>query len=101
MIWKKIPGFSDYEISEFGDVRKALDYIKPKGVAGRKLPPGAPIKSPTNNKTGYRYLTLKDEKGPRKDMHIHVLVAITFHGPRPSKKHKALHWDDNKSNNHY
>ena len=34
------------------------------------------------------------------DCHIHFLVAIAFHGPRP-KGMFALHKDDNGNNNHY
>ena len=32
---------------------------------------------------------------------VHVLIALTFHGPPPTPKHCALHKDDDRYHNHY
>ncbi len=44
-----------------------------------------------------RYLRV--EVGGRR-VPVHTLIALAFHGPRPSPKHLILHGDDDASNNH-
>lgn len=41
------------------------------------------------------------EHGEGKTWFVHQIVALTFHGPRPSPTHHAAHHDGNKLNNHH
>ena len=47
---------------------------------------------------GYLVLRVKPSGGGRKPMRIHALVALAFHGPKPSGAH-VRHLDGNKLNN--
>lgn len=56
------------------------------------------------NKNGYAQFATKLEgrKGKTKVFKIHMIVCEAFNGPRPNEfQIYALHWDDNKLNNHY
>lgn len=53
------------------------------------------------DKRGYVSYSLIDDLGKSKTVRAHVAVALAFHGPKPSSRHYALHWDDNKANNYY
>lgn len=55
-----------------------------------------PLKLKASLQNGYQAVTLSDRKCYR----IHQLVAKYFIGPLPSPKHKVLHNDDNRANNH-
>lgn len=37
--------------------------------------------------------------GTRKTWSVHLMVIITFHGPRPSRRHQARHLDGDAKNN--
>lgn len=82
----QIPGHPAYGITPDGRVRR-LD-------TGRWL---APVEA---KRGGYLQVALW-EKGVGKTYYVHQLVAITFHGPRPSADHDAAHDDGHKLNNHY
>lgn len=56
--WKEVPGYENYEVSNFGNIRKKL--------------------KPNINKEGYASIGLTDEEGKRKDFRIHRLVAELF-----------------------
>lgn len=52
------------------------------------------------------YLSFTTRFGGRKSktklFKVHILVCEAFNGPRPNEEQiYALHWDDNKLNNHY
>jgi hypothetical protein len=48
------------------------------------------------------YLTVSLwEKNIGKTWPVHQIVAITFHGPRPSSQHEVAHRDGRKPNNHW
>ncbi len=82
----QIPGHPAYGITPDGRVRR-LD-------TGRWL---VPVEA---QRGGYLQVALW-ENGIGKTCYVHQLVAITFHGPRPSSDHDAAHDDGNKLNNHY
>lgn len=83
MEWRRFPLNDQYEVREDGAVRRA-----PTVLAQTTLKRG-----------GYKAVSLwRDNKG--KLWPVHQVVAITFHGPRPSPKHHAAHEDGQKSNNH-
>jgi hypothetical protein len=100
-MWKSIPGFSKYEISSTGQVRRAFyDVAIYKGMAGNRLKPLAKLKL-QRHINGYLCVSLIDDNGKIKTMLPHQMVAVAFHGPKPSPQHQAIHWDDNKQNNWY
>jgi hypothetical protein len=94
MKWKAIPGYSAYEISDEGELRRAIGarYHKP----GRRNRPGSLLK-PSGK---YGCYALVDDFGKITwGLRTNRLMLLTFVGPPPSKKHQALHWDDDQANN--
>lgn len=61
---------------------------------------GAILKPAPRNDSGYLAVSLW-ESGKSKSWFVHQIVALTFHGPRPSPRHHAAHDDGNKLHNHY
>lgn len=91
-IWKKIDGFSYYEVSNFGKIRS----WKGRGQYGKKL------SEPILKKTfvgidGYPFVKLQ-QNGKRTNYRIHKLVLEAFVGKRPNRM-QARHLDGNRSNN--
>lgn len=87
-------------MSENGQVRRALNESKNYvGVAGNRLKPGTLLKGRID-KHGYTRFCLFTDTGKETTVNAHHAVALAFHGPRPSKKHFALHWDDDPNHNH-
>lgn len=80
-IWRKIPHLKGYLVSSHGRVR---------GLRKRTMK----IFIGSKGTRGYRRAFILGESRS-----IHRLVLITFIGPQPSKKHEALHLDNNTSNN--
>lgn len=62
--WKPIPGFRNYEVSNFGEIRNS--------DTGRILSPG-------DNGKGYLYVNLYDENHIPRRFYVHRLVAMAFH----------------------
>lgn len=84
MIWKPIPGFLDYEVSERGDVRRGPGQLKPERTQGN----------------GRKRFSLS--KGGRLfRMKAHQLVALAFIGPSPFEGAEVCHKDGFHHNNHY
>lgn len=88
MIWKTIPQFKNYEVSEDGQVRN----IK----TGRIL-------KPYDGKRGYyTYGLRRDGEDKAKPVAAHTLVAIAFLSFKPQGSKTVIdHVDGNKHNNHY
>ena len=88
-IWKQIPGYENYEVSNLGQV-KSLNYMNTNKHHLLK-----PIESGI-------YLFVKLSKnGVVKTKHIHQLVAIAFLNHTPNgNKMVVNHIDHNKRNNH-
>jgi hypothetical protein len=78
-------------ISEFGEIRR----IKPSRT--RRIGHTSKAKP---SKSGYTKIKLVDDNGIKRSNNVNHFIALAFHGPRPSDKHHALHWDDVKTNNH-
>src|SRR5262245_47053161 len=74
-----------YGITEHGDVIR--------------LDTGLPLLPAPRSKRGYLGVSLW-QGGKGRTWFVHQMVAIAFHGPRPSRKHDAAHRDGNKLNNH-
>ena len=84
MLWKSIPGFLDYEVSEHGDVRRGPSRLMPERTQGN----------------GRKRFALS--KGGRLfRMKAHQLVALAFIGPPPFEGAQVCHNDGFHHNNHY
>ncbi len=84
MLWKEVPGFPGYEVSEHGDVRRGTKRLKPERVQG----------------SGRKRFGLS--KGGRLyRLHAAHLVALAFIGPKPFDAAEVCHNDSFEHNNHY
>jgi NUMOD4 motif/HNH endonuclease len=88
--WKVINGFSRYEVSSTGRVRRK--------IGGQSHPR---ILKQSAVKTGYFRVCLYDDKGKMVTGLIHRLVCLTFHGQPPQGKNFACHKNGNNQDNHY
>lgn len=80
-IWKDIPGFEGYQASSLGRIRSITRSKKRKG-SERLWTYQGKVLSPSYNHGGYLGLVLGTARGSI-SKNVHVLVAITFLGPRP------------------
>ncbi len=92
MIFRKIKGYPNYRISDYGDV-KSLSINKQLGKAKFKSP--EIILKPRILNSGYKYVDL----GVGSRFMIHRLVAIAFL-KNPENKRTVNHKDGDKFNNH-
>jgi len=89
--WRSIPSFPDYEVSEYGDVRRA--------TRGRRTTVGR-IRKPSRRRNGrIRHTFLKD--GRKLSVEVGRLVAEAFLGPKPFPEAVVAHWDDDQDNNYW
>lgn len=81
-IWRLVPGYEDYSISNMGSVRRI--------VPARRAPVG-PLK-PWKTSAGYPVVSLwrKNAKGAAK-LYVHHLVARLFLPIKPTPKHEVAH----------
>lgn len=86
ILWRDVPGFPDYRVSENGNLRKIRTT---EGSRARIMQ--------CHIRNGY--ITVRFGRG--KVHPVHVLVALAFIGPRPSALHEVAHWDGDKANNSY
>jgi hypothetical protein len=99
MQWRSIKGFPDYEVSEFGDVRRIT-----RPVAGMHADKPIPyLLKPGVLTKGYLGYSLVNRAAgvTVKTMSAHRLVAIAFLGDPPPDRPHVAHRDGNKRNNHY
>lgn len=73
--WKKIDGFSDYEVSDLGRVKRTTRAHG--GYRGSSATHAGKVLKPRNNGQGYLYVSLYEE-GKRINKSIHILVATAF-----------------------
>src|ERR1035437_1208869 len=85
-VWKKIPKYSNYYVSSFGNIKN----IKTGNLLKKTI---------RNKKTSPYFCVNLSEKGKTKMCSIHSLVLISFVGKRP-KNNVINHIDGNKYNNH-
>lgn len=100
-IWKEIPGFSNYEVSNLGRVKARTWLLKSNG--------GVYVKKEQilrqNNLSGRGYLSVNLTESPNKlkAWRVHRLVAICHIGAPPSPLHQVNHKNgikgDNRSQN--
>ncbi len=92
MKWRRIPGWPEYKISEFGDIKRAM--------VGQGAVKGAVLSPHKNVQTGYLCVDLY-RNSKRTKYSIHHLVLVTFVGLPPTDKHEVAHFDGSRDNNHY
>lgn len=95
-IWKPIKGYSNYEVSNLGNIKSKARYTK---INHNKFMyrNECILKGFINNR-GYKQITIKNDKGKSKTMRVHRLVAEAFilnKNNLPQIDHK----DGNKLNN--
>lgn len=102
-VWKPIPGFDGYEISNYGNVRS---YFTKNGDDATRSCKGSTwhlankpqrVLKPGLSQ-GYKFVTLL-KRGDRFVYRVHVLVALVFLGDRPVGMN-VCHNDDDKLNNY-
>lgn len=86
-IWKCIPGYSLYEASNLGRIRSWNPYWK-------ELPRLMEL----STRRRYPNCQLRIG-GERRYLSVHLLVALAFHGDKPSPIHQVAHLDGNPQNN--
>ena len=82
-IWRDIPDYNDYQVSNFGNVKNKTK--------------NNPVKPCFDASTGYMRLNLSKDKKQR-TWGVHILVAKTFI-PNPENKRIVHHEDTDKTNN--
>lgn len=82
-IWKPVTGYSKYEVSNCGNIRRI----------------GSQVNMSLYDKGGYLKTQLINDQGIQKKPSIHRLVAIAFIS-NPENKPDIHHIDHNKRNNH-
>ncbi len=91
-VWRDIPGYSGYQVSNLGRVRSLDRVVKTargeRRYKGKMLKPGI---------ASHNYLTVAIGKG--NSMSVHVLVAMAFLGPAPFDGAEVRHLDDVRTNN--
>jgi hypothetical protein len=86
--WRIIPGYTNYEASSLGRIRRCK--------------PGWGVKNGKIMKlTHKRYTTicLVSDEGKSQKLLVHRLILFAFKGQPPTEKHEGAHWDGVTSNN--
>lgn len=91
-----LKGFEHYLVDEHGGV-----YSTRKGGA-RPILRDVPYRlTPQLDRDGYLYVRLSRSRHEGKKIGVHVLVALTFVGPRISKQFQVRHKDGNPAHNYF
>jgi hypothetical protein len=97
-VWKAIPDYPGYEVSDHGQVRSYWKRIKKQGfVFVLDQEPQRLLSQPKSS--GYYIVGLLKDKKQCK-FRVHTLVLLTFDGP-PPPKHECRHLDGTRTNNHF
>ena len=92
MEWRAGVGFPDYEVSECGDVRRA--------VGSRTRSKGCRLRGFIDS-DGYLRYALIDASGEKHPVIAHRLVAEAFIGLAPSDRHEVAHNNGSRVASHY
>lgn len=93
--WRVIPGFSNYEVSTTGEVRRATDGFRCNNIL---IPKGTTLKGAVK-RNGYLQFVLVDNNGKRCHMTSHRLVAMTYLGPAPRYDWVVAHLNHQRLDN--
>jgi hypothetical protein len=98
-VWRAIPKYSDYEISNHGSIR-SKERVK-KYKSGRTMHLKSKHKSLRKHpKNDFMMTDLIDDKGKRRTVYPHKCVAMAFiENDKPRIKKIVMHKDENLSNN--
>ena len=95
-VWKQIPEFTGYEVSNFGRIRS---YWKSNGPYKNSIVDSAQrINQLSIERSGYLIVNLS-KNGMKNVIRVHRLVLLAFIGPCPNGM-EACHNDGNRRNNH-
>lgn len=96
IMWKKIPGYENYEASDAGEIRSVnrTETYRWKGGIYQRSKKGKVLKQTRNKNNGYLYVHL----GRGVIFTVHRLVAWAFLGPQEDGM-VVRHRDGNKLNN--
>lgn len=90
-VWKTIPGFSCYRVSEIGEV----ECIELRG----KMRSLGPVRFRLND--GYRHYSVRNDRGNSKTMSAHRLVALAFLPPPEADQTVVRHRNGLRCCNHF
>lgn len=90
--WRISPSFPDYEVSEFGAVRRCRPGLR-GGVVGKVL-------KPYRRADGYNMFILRRDNSSH-HVRAHQLVCEAFNGPKPSDGAEVCHYDGSRDNDHW
>lgn len=98
MRWKTIPGFSYYQASACGQIRRDPSK-RMRGWGPRRLP--GQLLKPCYHDYVDKYLVvrMKDDEGINRVVRVHQIVCRTFNGRKPSPDHCACHKNDERHDN--
>ena len=96
-MWKPVPDWAAYEVSNLGQVRSVTRDVS-NGHGIKYTVPGLML-TPRRNASGYMVVTLRAGKTVRRTPFVHRLVAAAFI-PNPDSKPNINHLDCDPSNNH-
>ena len=95
--WRTIPGYLPvYEVSDHGRVR-SRDHKRNAKNGSQATQKGRVLSPSTNRKTGYPFVSIRDDAGVQKTRNVHSLVAAAFLGPCPDGM-EILHRDGQPGN---
>lgn len=92
-IWKPIPGYDGYEVSDLGRVR-SWRYGGGRGCYRRQVPL---LMKPRSTWTNELSISLRKD-GKDESCYVHRLVMLAFVGQRPAGM-QICHWDGDPTNN--
>ena len=97
-VWKPIPGYDQYEVSDQGGVRSSdrLVTMTIRGTECQSLRRGRTLK-PAKDNCGYLNVRLSKD-GKSRSFYVHRLVAAAFI-PNPDNFPQVNHKDEDKTNN--
>ena len=99
IIWKKIDGFSNYSVSNDGNIKShEHKYVRKDGVCGTRKEKILSTKK--SDKSKYINVVLKNDDGEVRNINLHTIVASAFcEKPKSDEKLIVNHKDGNKHNN--
>jgi len=89
-IWKDIPGFSRYQVSSLGRIKRIKTH---KGNPSDKVMTGY------LRKDGYLVFGMTNDLDEHRLQRVNRLVCLAFHGVPPRGQYEAAHADRNPQNN--
>ena len=99
IIWKPIPGFTDYEISTIGTIR-SLDRVKQYRSGRKMIFSGKEKLLRVHPSNGFLMTDLIDDRGKRRTVYPHKMVALVYvPNDKPRKRKVVIHMDGDPRNN--